>query len=233
MDTTTFFMCKHLLALDPVARPSFAGRPHSVAAALRQRPSVRAQPKPSVRVVLSNGSGPSTSTSTESRHESLYSSHEARTTSFGFARDFHERFEVRERVGAGTFAVVYRCVDRATGTVYAVKSMPKRRGSDGTLDRVYVRRVRNEVDICSHLGRSLNVCYLYCAYEDEAGVDLVMEMCSGGQLWDRWASSFHFCVVDCPMDWLVIPKAFCVRTLPPFQDQTGQLLGACRCPPHP
>ena len=37
---------------------------------------------------------------------------------------------------------------------FAVKSMPKRFASGGaTLEAYYVRRVRNEVDICNHLGR--------------------------------------------------------------------------------
>jgi len=33
------------------------------------------------------------------------------------------------------------------------------------------------------LCRSLNVCYLYEVFEDDTCVDLVMELCSGGQLW--------------------------------------------------
>ena len=33
--------------------------------------------------------------------------------------------------------------------------------------------------------RSLNVCYLYETFEDAKCVDLVMELCQGGQLWDQ------------------------------------------------
>lgn len=33
--------------------------------------------------------------------------------------------------------------------------------------------------------RSLNVCYLYEVFEDDTCVDLVMELCTGGQLWDK------------------------------------------------
>lgn len=36
-----------------------------------------------------------------------------------------------------------------------------------------------------HLGNSLSVAYLYDVYEDEKCVDLVMELCEGGQLWKR------------------------------------------------
>lgn len=33
--------------------------------------------------------------------------------------------------------------------------------------------------------RSLNVCYLYEVFEEKNCVDLVMELCSGGELWDK------------------------------------------------
>lgn len=79
---------------------------------------------------------------------------------------------------------VYKAKEIETGHVYAVKRMPKRFGVGGTLDKYYVRRVRNEVDIGSHLGRSLNIAYMYEAFEDDSQVDIVMEFCSGGTLWD-------------------------------------------------
>lgn len=118
-------------------------------------------------------------------HQELYHSNDEPATSFGYATDFAQRYTLGARLGAGTFGVVHEAFDVATGERLAVKRMPKRFGPDGSMERYYVRRVRNEVDICNHLGRSLNVAYLYGAYEDEANVDLVMELCSGGELWDR------------------------------------------------
>ena len=41
------------------------------------------------------------------------------------------------------------------------------------------------MDILNHLGRSLSVAYLYDVYEDDVCVDLVLELCEGGQLWRR------------------------------------------------
>ena len=38
-------------------------------------------------------------------------------------------------------------------------------------------------------GRSLNVAYLYGAYEDSKSVMLVMELCKGGELWKRVRST--------------------------------------------
>lgn len=38
-------------------------------------------------------------------------------------------------------------------------------------------------------GRSLNVAYLYGAYEDSRNVMLVMELCKGGEMWNRVRST--------------------------------------------
>ncbi|PSC69548.1 calcium-dependent kinase 17 [Micractinium conductrix] len=120
-----------------------------------------------------------------SHTQQLYSSSADPIASFGFASGFGHKYELAEQLGSGTFGIVHIAVNRKTGERFAVKSMPKRFSNGGTLEPYYVRRVRNEVDICNHLGRSLNVCYLYEVFEDDKCVNLVMELCSGGQLWDK------------------------------------------------
>lgn len=117
-------------------------------------------------------------------HTELYHTADEPIGAFGFATDFNSEYELGKRLGAGTFGTVYEATRKSTGEVFAVKRMPKRFASPGVLERYFVRRIRNEVDICNHLGRSLNVAYLYAAYEDKDNVDLVMELCSGGELWD-------------------------------------------------
>lgn len=63
--------------------------------------------------------------------------------------------------------------------------MAKRFGTDGYLEPNFVRRVYHEVDILQHLGCSLNVAYCYGAFEESTCVGVVLEMCSGGELWSR------------------------------------------------
>lgn len=104
--------------------------------------------------------------------------------SFGFASNFDEEYTLGRQLGSGTFGTVYEAIHKKTGHKFAVKRTPKRFQTPGVLERYFVRRIRNEVDICNHLGRSLNVAYLYAAYEDEKHIDLVMELCTGGELWD-------------------------------------------------
>lgn len=42
-----------------------------------------------------------------------------------------------------------------------------------------------QIDVYRRLGASLNIAFLYGAFEDANAVRLVMERCSGGALWDR------------------------------------------------
>ena len=45
--------------------------------------------------------------------------------------------------------------------------------------------MRREVAIMHHLQGHPNICELSSAYEDKANVHLVMELCQGGELFDR------------------------------------------------
>jgi tRNA A-37 threonylcarbamoyl transferase component Bud32 len=122
----------------------------------------------------------------------MYHSTDSPVASFGYATNFREHFEVKDTLGHGTFGSVFIAVRKKDGQRFAVKRMPKRFGPGGALDKYYVRRVRNEVEIGSHLGASLNIAYLYGAYEDDTRVDLVFELCSGGELWSRIKSGHAY-----------------------------------------
>ncbi|KIZ00641.1 hypothetical protein MNEG_7321 [Monoraphidium neglectum] len=65
-----------------------------------------------------------------------------------------------------------------------VKTMPKRfLGSH--LEPMFAARVRHEVDVYRTMGQSLNVAHLEAAFEDDVAVDLVLELCQGGTMWQR------------------------------------------------
>ncbi len=118
-------------------------------------------------------------------HQAMYhQTHDEPVESFGYQSGFEDRYVLGESLGSGTFGKVFKVVEIRTGREYAVKRMGKRFGVAGTLDKYYVRRIRNEVDIGNHLGRSLNIAYVYEVYEDDKQVDIVMELCTGGTLWD-------------------------------------------------
>lgn len=93
-------------------------------------------------------------------------------------------YELGRLIGAGTFGTVHEAVQRTSGKKVAVKTMHKKFSGE-FLEKHYVRRVRHEVDIYMHMGNSLNVAHLWDVYEDDTCVDLVIEQCTGGELWKR------------------------------------------------
>ncbi|MEW5296994.1 MAG: hypothetical protein WDW36_000234 [Sanguina aurantia] len=109
---------------------------------------------------------------------------------FGFGTDFDTRFTVHKLIGSGSFGTVQLATDNVTGEQRAVKIV-KKRFLGGYLEDHFVRRVQHEVDIYNHVGHSLNVAYHYGAYEDGNAVYLVMELCTGGELWDRLSNSTY------------------------------------------
>ena len=52
--------------------------------------------------------------------------------------------------------------------------------------------MKREVQILHHLGGHPNITLLKGAYEDKYNVHLVMELCSGGELFDRIVSRGHY-----------------------------------------
>lgn len=95
-----------------------------------------------------------------------------------------ENYELQKMIGAGTFGTVHEAQCRKTGKMFAVKTITKR-FTGQFLESHFVRRVQHEVDIWNHMGNSLNVASLYDTFEDDTCVDLVMELCTGGELWNR------------------------------------------------
>lgn len=55
-----------------------------------------------------------------------------------------------------------------------------------------IEDVRREVQIMHHLKGHPNITKLKGAYEDKNSVHLVMEICSGGELFDRIVQQGHY-----------------------------------------
>ncbi|KAJ0983905.1 hypothetical protein J5N97_002261 [Dioscorea zingiberensis] len=99
-----------------------------------------------------------------------------------------EKYVVDRELGRGEFGVTYLCIDRGTKELLACKSIPKRK----LRTAVDVEDVRREVAIMKHLPRSPSIVSLREACEDENAVHLVMELCEGGELFDRIVARGHY-----------------------------------------
>lgn len=99
-----------------------------------------------------------------------------------------EYFTFGEKLGNGQFGTTFLCVEKGTGKKYACKSIAKRK----LLTQEDVDDVRREVDIMHHLCGSPSIITIKGAYEDSVAVHVVMELCTGGELFDRIIEKGHY-----------------------------------------
>lgn len=99
-----------------------------------------------------------------------------------------EFYSLGRKLGQGQFGTTFLCVEKATGKEYACKSMAKRK----MVTDEDVEDVRREIQIMHHLAGHPNVVSIKGAYEDAVAVHVVMELCAGGELFDRIIQRGHY-----------------------------------------
>lgn len=99
-----------------------------------------------------------------------------------------EYYNLGAKLGHGQYGTTYLCVEKATGKEYACKSIAKRK----LLTREDVEDVRREIQIMHHLAGQPNIISIRGAYEDAVAVHVVMELCAGGELFDRIVKRGHY-----------------------------------------
>ncbi|TKW25096.1 hypothetical protein SEVIR_3G094400v4 [Setaria viridis] len=104
------------------------------------------------------------------------------------AEELLRRYQLGEELGRGEFGLTRRCTDTTTGEVLACKSISKRK----LRSSVDIEDVRREVAIMRSLPEHSSVVRLREAFEDGDAVHLVMEVCEGGELFDRIVSRGHY-----------------------------------------
>ncbi|GER27121.1 calcium-dependent protein kinase [Striga asiatica] len=99
-----------------------------------------------------------------------------------------DKYTLGRELGRGEFGVTYLCTDRETREALACKSISKKK----LRTAVDIEDVRREVAILSSLPEHANIVRLRATYEDEEAVHLVMELCEGGELFDRIVARGHY-----------------------------------------
>lgn len=101
---------------------------------------------------------------------------------------FRQQYRVLQQLGKGHFATVYLCVERATGTQYAVKMFEKRSGDS--------QKSQNE-SLMQEIGLLMSVSHrnLLClkdTFDESDGVYLVLELAPEGELFNMIISKQKF-----------------------------------------
>ncbi|MES1910277.1 MAG: hypothetical protein MHM6MM_002902 [Cercozoa sp. M6MM] len=110
----------------------------------------------------------------------------------GKTPDISEFYELGAQLGKpGQFGVARECVHRATGERCAVKVIDKMRLYATSDPEPMLQELRTEIEILRRL-RHPNVVSFYDAFESETKLYLVLELCRGGELFDRIAARGTF-----------------------------------------
>lgn len=99
-----------------------------------------------------------------------------------------EIYSLGRKLGQGQFGTTFLCIEKATGKEFACKSIAKRKLTTPE----DVEDVRREIQIMHHLEGHPNVIKILDAYEDAVAVHVVMELCAGGELFDRIIQRGHY-----------------------------------------
>ncbi|KAF2287384.1 hypothetical protein P3X46_023930 [Hevea brasiliensis] len=103
-------------------------------------------------------------------------------------RDVCAHYDLGSELGRGEFGVTYLCTDVSNGEKFACKSISKKK----LRTAVDIEDVRREVKIMKHLPSHPNIVSLKSTYEDDSAVHIVMELCEGGELFDRIVARGHY-----------------------------------------
>ncbi|CAN6911068.1 unnamed protein product [Brassica oleracea] len=102
--------------------------------------------------------------------------------------NIRDLYTLSRKLGQGQFGTTYLCTELATGVDYACKSISKRK----LISKEDVEDVRREIQIMHHLAGHGNIVTIKGAYEDSLYVHIVMELCAGGELFDRIIQRGHY-----------------------------------------
>ncbi|XP_016044407.2 death-associated protein kinase 3 [Erinaceus europaeus] len=96
--------------------------------------------------------------------------------------DVETHYEMGEELGSGQFAIVRKCRQQGSGREFAAKFIKKRRLSSSRRG-VSRQEIEREVDILREL-RHPNIITLHDVFENKTDVVLILELVSGGELFD-------------------------------------------------
>lgn len=91
-------------------------------------------------------------------------------------------YEMGEELGSGQFAIVRKCREKSSGVEYAGKFIKKRRLSSSRRG-VSREEIEREVNILREIQHS-NIITLHDIFENKTDVILILELVSGGELFD-------------------------------------------------
>ncbi|KAL2506312.1 Calcium-dependent protein kinase 24 [Abeliophyllum distichum] len=102
--------------------------------------------------------------------------------------EIFKKYEFGKELGRGEFGITYQCSNIENGETVACKKISKSK----LRTEIDVEDVRREVEIMRHLPKHPNIVRYKEVFEDKDAIYLVMELCEGGELFDRIVARGHY-----------------------------------------
>jgi len=100
-----------------------------------------------------------------------------------------EQYDIeKKKLGEGSYGSVSKAKNKSTGNIRAIKTISKAQMKN-------IERFKQEIAIMKLMDHP-NIIKLFESFEDHRNIYLVMELCSGGELFDRIIESGHFTEVQ-------------------------------------
>ena len=93
------------------------------------------------------------------------------------AGKLEDKYEILKEIGSGGFSRCFQVKNKTTGLLFACKELAKKNLSD-------YEGLMREVNLMIKLDHP-NIIKLYEVYENDKSIYLIMELCTGGELFDR------------------------------------------------
>eukprot|EP00892_Ulva_mutabilis_P006891 jgi/Ulvmu1/4574/UM002_0302.1 len=102
----------------------------------------------------------------------------------GFKTNLYDLYDVMKEVGRGANGIVSQVQHKASGRMFACKTIPKVPSPTLTAEKQqeHVANIRREISVMKELSSCLNVAKLEDVFEDQSHVHIVQELCLGGEL---------------------------------------------------
>ncbi|KAG9146611.1 hypothetical protein Leryth_014630 [Lithospermum erythrorhizon] len=100
----------------------------------------------------------------------------------------NDDFEILEEIGRGRFGIVYRCFCPLSGDFFACKTISKSLLQDSTDQDCLIK----EPKMLHLLSNHPNITHVHKVYEDDNYLHLIMDLCSGEDLFDIISRKGYF-----------------------------------------
>lgn len=105
---------------------------------------------------------------------------------------FDQEYDLGEKLGAGAFSAVYKCVEKLTGETKAVKIVSKQAL---TKQHTTLKNKLQEIQVLKLLDHP-NILKIFKGFEDARNFYIVMEFCQGGELFREILTKHYFTEIE-------------------------------------